>query len=276
MPSVRLSGLPFAAGLVAAAGLVLAACSAGGAASPATPSGGPSTSASAAPATVDALDGRTFVSTAMTGGSLVEGSTVTLTFTGTRLGVHAGCNQMSGDYQLVDGVLKLGQVMTTEMACEAPLMAQDQAIAAFLPGAAATLASDTLALAKDAVTLTLLDTEVANPDRSLEGPRWVVTSIVAGDAVSSLPAGATASLTFGGGSVSVEAGCNTGSGSYTVTGDRIAFDLVGSTLKLCPDDVMALENAVLTTLRGEASYAIDADTLTLTNGSTGLVLTAQP
>ena len=39
------------------------------------------------------------------------------------------------------------------------------------------------------------DREVADPDRPLEGTRWVVDGIVAGDAVLSIPAGVTAALT---------------------------------------------------------------------------------
>lgn len=155
-------------------------------------------------------------------------------------------------------------------------MAQDQAIAAFLPGATATLAGDTLTLTKGDVTLTLIDEQVANPDQGLEGPRWVVTDIQSGSTVSSVPAGATAALTFDGGTVAVEAGCNSGSGSYKVSGDTIVFGPIATTMKLCADDVMALETAVLTTLRGTATYTIDGDQLRLVSGSTGLALTAQP
>ena len=41
---------------------------------------------------------------------------------------------MSGGYQVVDGVLEMGAMMTTEMGCEEPLMAQDTWICAFLAG----------------------------------------------------------------------------------------------------------------------------------------------
>jgi heat shock protein HslJ len=267
-------------GLLLPAVLVLAACSGGGGASPAASAGAassaPSAPAAAVLATAEALEGRTFVSTSMTGGDLVAGSTVTLRFEKARIGISAGCNQMSGSYELVDGVLSVGAMMSTEMACEEPLMGQDQAIAAFLPGATATLAADTLTLTKDAVTLTLLDEQVANPDQPLEGTRWAVTDVQAGSTVSSVPAGAAASLTFEGGTVTVEAGCNSGSGTYTVTGDSIAFGAIGTTLKLCGDDVMALEAAVLATLQGTATYTIDGDQLRLVNGDTGLALTAQP
>jgi heat shock protein HslJ len=199
---------------------------------------------------------------------------VRLTFDGVRLGISAGCNQMGGEYSITDGVLQIGPMMTTEMACEEPLMSQDAWISAFLPGATLALAGETLTIVKDGVTLTLLDEEVANPDRALEGTRWVVNSLVTADAVSSIPAGATASLVFDGGTVRVEAGCNTGSGSYTLGEGSIAFGPIGTTMMACPDDVMALEAAVLQVLDGEATYTIDADTLTLQNGASGLVLAA--
>ena len=260
-------------GLLLAAALVLAACSGGGAPASPAASGAP---AAPVPATSDALNGRTFVSTGMTGGSLVEGSTVTLRFEDNHISISAGCNQMSGAYELVDGVLKTGMMITTEMACEPPLMAQDVAIGAFVGDATATLAGDTLTLTKGDVTLTLIDEEVANPDGTLEGPRWVVTDVQAGSTVSTVPAGATAALTFDGGTVAVEAGCNSGSGSYTVDGDTITFGPIATTMMLCPDDVMALETAVLAVLQGDATYAIDGDSLRLVNEPNGLHLVPAP
>jgi heat shock protein HslJ len=249
-----------------------AACSPGGAVSP-TPVP-PTSGAGGAPATSADLDGRTFLSTGATGHDLVAGSTVRLTFEGVRLGASAGCNQMGGEYSLTDGVLAVGPMMMTEMACDEPLMAQDQWLSGFLPGAAATLDGDTLTLARDGVTLTLLDEEVADPDRSLEGTRWVVDGIVTGDAVSSTPAGAVASLAFDAGTVTVETGCNGGSGSYTLGEGTVSFGAIGVTERACAEDVMALEAAVLQVLSGEATYAIDGGALTLMNGANGLLLRA--
>jgi heat shock protein HslJ len=160
------------------------------------------------------------------------------------------------------------------MACEEPLMSQDAWIAAFLPGSTPTLAGDTLTLSKDDVTLTFLDDEVANPDQALEGTRWVVDGIITADAVSSVPLGATAALTFDAGTVNVEAGCNTGSGSYTLGEGSVTFGPIATTRMACADEAMALEAAVLQVLTGEATYEIDADTLTLRNGANGLTLKA--
>ena len=46
-----------------------------------------------------------------------------------------------------------------------------------------------MTLTKDGVTLTLTDSEVANPDRPLEGTTWAVNGLIANEAVSSMPAG---------------------------------------------------------------------------------------
>lgn len=164
---------------------------------------------------------------------------------------------------------------TTEMGCEEPLMAQDQWLAAFLPGAQLRLDGDTLTLAKDGVTLTLTDRAVAEPDRPLLGTRWVVESLVSGGAVSSVPAGVTASLTFSDGGVDVEAGCNRGGGSTQVSDTTITFGPIRITRMACPEPAMSVENAVLAALSGEVVYGIEADTLLL-EGNGGLVLRAMP
>jgi heat shock protein HslJ len=264
-------------GLLAVATVVLAACAAGGGASTPAASTDPSTGASqgGTPATTEALSGRTFLSTGIEGAALADGSQVRLTFEATRIGGSAGCNQMSGEYEVVDGALKVGMLAMTEMACEEQLMAQDTWLSGFLDGATATLDDTTLTLAKDGTTLTLQDESIVNPDLPLEGTRWVVTSVIANDAVSSVPAGAEASLVFDASSVAVESGCNSGSGTYETQDDLITFGPIATTLKMCVDEgVGALEQAVLGVLQGEVESDIDGSTLTLTKDGTGLVLTA--
>ena len=265
--------LPVIGVLVVSAAILLAACSTSGAAPTPGSSGEPS--AGGSPATTDALSGRTFLSTGSEGVEIVEGSQVRLTFEDTRIGASAGCNQMSGEYEVVDGVLNVGAMAMTEMACDEPLMAQDTWLAEFLSGASASLQDTTLTLSKEGTTVTLEDETVANPDRPLEGTRWVVTGVIAGDAVSSVPAEPTASLQFDAGSVAVETGCNAGSGGYERGDGVLTFGPIATTLKMCEEDVAALEQAVTTVLQGEATYDIQADTLTLQNGVNGLVLTAE-
>jgi len=233
-------------------------CSGGGAASPSPAS----------------LDGRTFLSTNVQGHDLVPGSTVRMRFQDGQLGISAGCNQMSGKYTIVDGRLTTGQMAMTEMACDEPRMAQDTWVGAFVGGAAVTLAGDTLTLKNGDVTLTLTDREVADPDRPLEGTRWVLDGIVSGDAVSSVPAGVTAALTISNGQMQVATGCNTGNATVEMTDTILTIGPLGLTKKACGPAETSVQQAVTSVLSGKVGYSIEADILTLTTGRAGLTLRA--
>jgi heat shock protein HslJ len=130
----------------------------------------------------------------------------------------------------------------------------------------------TLTSADGATVVTMLDREVADPDRPVEGTRWVVEGTISADAVSSIPSGATASITITDGTVVVESGCNTGSGSVTVGEDALTFGPIATTTRACEDDLMNLESAVFATLVEEVAYAIDSNVLTIRSGDAGLVL----
>lgn len=254
------------------AGVLLGACAAGGASR--RPSDrSPTPAASAAPSVAGGpmVADRTFISSAITGRDLVPGTRVTLRFKDGQLGASAGCNSMSGDYQIVGGALSVGRLATTEMGCEADLMAQDQWLAAFLPGAAISLDGTTLSLAKDGVTLTLVDQRTTS--LPLEGTLWTVDGLVAGDAVSSVPQGVTATLVFAGGLVSVNAGCNSGSGSAAVGDAKITFGPILLTKMACGSGAMAVELRVTSVLRGTQPYSIAGDSLILgESGKDGLTL----
>jgi heat shock protein HslJ len=221
-------------------------------------------------------EGRTFVSTGVEGRALVAGSTVRFTFQDGGVSVSAGCNSMGGPYRIEGDRLVADQLATTEMACEPALMEQDRWVADLLDGATIALDGDTLTLTKGITRLTLLDREVADPDRPLLGTRWVVDGLVAGDAVSSVPAGVIAALTFADGRVEVEAGCNTGGGAIRVTETTIDFGPIGLTKMACEPGRMAVEQAVTTVLSGTVRYTIEAAILTLDAGGVGLMLRAAP
>ena len=259
-----------------AATLVLAACG-GGDASPAptatpvapgTPA--PAGTTGAAPSMAD-LDARTFIVTEALGHEIVDGTTVSLRFEDGRLGIHAGCNSISGPYQADDGVLMAaGAWTTTEMGCEPPLMDQDAWIGGFVDGAMLTLDGDILTLVNGEVTLVATDKEEAMPDLPLEGTTWTVDGLAGADAVSSIPGGVAATLLFGDGKVSVNAGCNRGSGSATITDGTIAFGPIATTRMACEPAAMQVERHVLGVLQGDVRYSIQADSLTLTGDGAGL------
>ncbi len=202
-------------GMSLAAITILAACTTSSSSSGSS-SGSPVPSAGPA-----GLDGHTYVSTSVSGHDLVAGSTVTLTFQGGHLGANAGCNSLAGGYEVTNGKLSVGQMASTMMACPDPLMAQDTWLAAFLDGAAVTQSGDNLTLAKDGVTMQLVDKRTTN--LPLENTTWTVDGLISSDAISSVPIGVTATLVFAGGKVAVDTGCNTGSGPATATATTITF-----------------------------------------------------
>src|SRR3546814_9883584 len=58
---------------------------------------------------------------------------LTLVFADSRVSVSGGCNGQGASYAVGDGgKLELGQMMSTQLACDAPLMDADAAIAASL------------------------------------------------------------------------------------------------------------------------------------------------
>jgi heat shock protein HslJ len=255
--------------LLALAGLTLAACGSDddGAAAPDSPG---------APSAAD-LSGRGFVSSDVTGYDLVEGSEITMTFLDDAVSVNAGCNTMNGGFEITDGSFVADQFAMTMMACDDALMEQDTWLSEFLSSSPSiSLDGSTLRFTDDEVTLTLDEIEPA----ALVGTIWTVTGTVANEGVSSVPADATASMTIADdGTVAVETGCNTGSGSVEVGDDTLTFGPIATTLRACADEaVNQLEAAVLAVLQGEVSYTIDGSNLSLRSGegadAIGLELTA--
>lgn len=230
------------------------------------------------------VDGRTFLSTQASEDGvprdLVEGSRISITFEGGQLSAQAGCNTMLGGYEVDGNTLVVDGLAMTEMGCPEDLMAQDAWLAALLEsGPALAVDGDTLILTGGSTVLTLQDREVADPDRPLTGTVWRVDSLISGDAVSTVPGEAEATLTFAeDGTVEVRGGCNQGSGEYTLEDDGGTVDVgpVAMTLMACEGERGELEDHVLTVLNaGELTVQIVADRLTLSAGEVGLGLTAE-
>lgn len=195
--------------------LVLAGCARGGAASPAA---GPPW-------------GHTYLSTAVTEQGkprqLAAGTRIELRFAGGRLVVRAGCNTMQAQAQLEGDWLVVGEMSVTAMACLSPLGEQDVWVATFLGGRPVwRLTGDELVLDGAGISITLLDREIADPDRLLVGAEWTVDTLIlsasyvsvsagasGAGAAASVPAGVRAHLTFtAGGEVTGSGGCNSSAG----------------------------------------------------------------
>ena len=231
-------------------------------------------------ALADALRDKTFVSTAVEGFTLVPDTQVTLTFDGDNISAQGGCNTLGSTWSIEGDVLVVPPMVHTMMACEpSALMDQETWLNAVLTSKpTVAVDGDTLTITAQGSTVTLVDKEVADPDRPLEGTTWTAESIISAQAVSSIPAGVRPpTLRFEGGAVAVDTGCNTGRGTYTVAGDAVTFGPIATTRMACLDpNGQQVEQAVLTVLTGTATVAIDGPVLTLTNGANGLQLRETP
>jgi heat shock protein HslJ len=204
-----------------------------------------------------------------------ESSALLLAFgTDATVQVSGGCNTMSGPYEIANGTLVVQSLGGTEMACEPELMKFDREIAAFIGGSPSiTLVGDVMTLARESVTLSLRAV-TPEADSPLEGTLWTVTGTVQGDGTQSLDT-EPATLQMDGGTAEVFAGCNTGTATYTVEGDRITFGPLALTKMACDQPAMLLESVVTKVLTGTLQYDIEGTKLSLFQGSDGLTLADQ-
>jgi heat shock protein HslJ len=233
------------------------------------------------------LDGRELVATGITEDGVrrepVAGTEIRLTFDDGQLGATAGCNSMGGRYALDGDVLVVDELATTDMACEPPLMAQDEWLAGLLAGRPSVgLDGTDVTLTTGSTVVKLTDRQVVRPDAPLVGTVWVLDTIFEGGpdgAASSVPDGVEASVTFGDdGTYSIATGCNVGSGDYEQTGPdtlRLAQPLVS--LSPCEPDQAVAEGAMLSLFApGDVEAVVDDQRLTLTAGDAGLGFRAAP
>jgi heat shock protein HslJ len=117
MPVIRTLLIPIVLALTT---LSLSACGDDDDATPATAPPVTSDATLPEPGGVD-LDGREFLSTSVEGYTLVEGTTLRLSFSDGALSANAGCNTIFGGYTVDGGTLAVDTLGTTEMACETDL-----------------------------------------------------------------------------------------------------------------------------------------------------------
>ena len=209
---------------------------------------------------------------------LVGGTRIRLDFEAGSLSANAGCNTMGASYRVDGGRLVLGDGMgMTAMGCDPALQAQDEWLSGVLTSTPTVrLAGNTLTLEGPTAAIQLVDRAVAEPDRNLVGTTWTVESVITGDAVGSVPAGAVATLLFNAdGTLQVSPGCNHGGGAWKLDGAGIRLSDLVTTKMACAGPRGELETAVLRVLSaGLLSASIDSNLLTLQGAGGGLQLRA--
>lgn len=205
---------------------------------------------------------------------LVRGSEIRLTFEDGQLRAHAGCNHLSGSYEIDGDTLTVGPMGGTEMGCPKPLMAQDEWLAGLF-AEPARLGDDPLTITAGDIILTLTPREEASPDRTLTGTRWVLDGLIEGEAVSSVPAGPKVVLTLTDDAAQIAGLCNGWSAEVAATAEEITWTPGMRTLMACADEARnRLDADVAALLTGATAYEIEERTLRVMRGDRGLVFVA--
>jgi heat shock protein HslJ len=201
----------------------------------------------------------------------------TLNFEDGRVHGSDGCNRFAGSYTSTGTEFRMGDDMiSTNMACPEPIMAQAEVFRQALKSASA------LMLGPE--RLVLLDSEgnalatfTALPN-TLADTSWVVTGYNNGkQAVVSVAIGTKLTATFkADGKLGGSAGCNRYSGLYTIDGKAVSIGPLATTRKSCdsPVGVMAQEARFLKALSTAATWRMDGDRLELRTSKGALAVTA--
>ncbi len=230
-------------------------------------------------------EGREFWSTAIIEDGapkiLVEGTKLTVRFAKPgEIGASAGCNHLGFQANLEGDRIKPFDYSTTLIGCLYGRAEQDTWVYhLFWAGPSWSIAGDELTLRTERTEIRLTDKEVLDPDRTLTGQRWVVTTIVSTETVSSTVVD-SAYLEFAtDGTITGKTGCATLTATSTVEGNTIMVGAIQRTERPCHGRYLelaeGLDQAVMLTLTGTVTFTIDARTLKLSgpNGN-GLVLSA--
>ncbi len=207
------------------------------------------------------LRGRTFVSESVIGRNLVPGTEIRLGFGPAGCTATAGCSSISGVCRFDDNVLVVAAMSMSAIGCDAQHQEQDNWLATFLLARPTTdVAEPRITLSKDGTTLTLLDREIASPDRPLVGTQWNGSGIDTGSGLTASVDSARLSVAFASdGQVQTFSGCQRASGTAVARNGMISFGALTYDNGICPDSDLEPQSAsFLFVLNGmDVTYAIE-------------------
>jgi heat shock protein HslJ len=197
---------------------------------------------------------------------VAAGTHLDIVFVGAEVSGSSGCNRFGGAYTLDGNAVTIGPLTSTLMACEEPLMVQEQAYLDAVQRAAE--------FGIEGSTLTLLDSDgvevvVFEADMSpLTGEIWRCTGYNDGQqAVVSVAVETTITIEFSeNGQANGSSGCNTYEAEYGIDDEgAMEFSRIAVTEMFCasPEGIMEQEEAYLAALETVATYEIRGDELTL-------------
>ena len=221
----------------------------------------------------DSLAGTQWTIVTIAGDSVGNDSRAALNFgPDGQLSGNTSCNAFSGSYSLTGEELTAGQMVVTMMACPEPLNELERRFLGIL--------ADTADISFNSEGLLVItgqngESLIAKPTAEtveLAGTNWTIRSI-AGESV---PEGARAALNFSAdGMLTGSAGCNSLSGGYGLSGDRLTASQLAVTMMACPEPLMSLERKMLEILDGEAAVSINANGLLSVAAASGDAIVAE-
>jgi heat shock protein HslJ len=152
-----------------------------------------------------------------------DGWRVTLNFNDEDEFGGQACNHYGGTYDLgADGAVTFANMFMTEMACEEPMMTVESTYhAALMAVTRAARIGDELTMRGEGAEL-VYSLLPPVPDEALQGTRWMLESLILGDAVSSVQGDAWLILEPNG-TITGSTGCRELSGRYVVSGDQLRW-----------------------------------------------------
>lgn len=205
--------------------------------------------------------------------ALVKDTEIRIRFADAMVTLTAGCNTMSGSYQLEESRLSVGNLATTDLGCDQARTAQDTWLAGLFEKPVQLMTGDDASIVSGSTVLTMTDRTQVAPDKPLAGTRWKLDTLIDGEVASSVPSGHSASLRIDGRTLHGTDGCNHGTGTVLIQGGSIIFSDVEFTELPCPSGNQDAPS-YRSFLAGAASYVITENRLTLTRGGHSLGFTA--
>lgn len=207
----------------------------------------------------DVLDGTAWTLTGPM--PLVDGAEVVVSFSAGAITGSAGCNQLRGTFHLAGGAFRVGDVVTTMMACAPPVMALETDVLQRLRSATAAEVVDGSLVLRDREGRLQL-TFVPQSGDQLQG-EWAVTALHWPEREAIISVDGTLTVAFDGDRVTGHSGVNSFRGTCSIDGNALTFGPLMSTRMAGDESAMQQEHAMLAALANTVGYRLVGSRLTL-------------
>lgn len=211
---------------------------------------------------IDILTDAVWVLTSLNDDPISPNAGITATFDDEGLSGSAGCNRYIAAYTRDEDTLTVGPPAATRRLCQPEAVMEREAdyLAALETVARYEVSGTELTLFDGDDNAVLMFGAQVNPFFS--GTEWTLSELD-GEAVLE---DAPITLSFDDETLGGSAGCNNYFSGYAMVGGSVALELTGSTMAMCPDDIMTQESAYFAALAEVVAWeATDTELMLLGN-----------